>query len=742
MNTPTFRLLYAGDNQQDADLARLHLQANAPDMELTFATTGARCLELLRIGQFDAVLVEHHLRDATGLLQRLALQHRHLPVVVLTAAGDDETAIKVMRAGASDYVPKSGDYLATLPGLLRELAARTQAKEKAAPASTPPVRRVLYMEPDEAQAQLTQVQLAAAAPHLQLTIVRNCTQAVGRLLESRHGFDLVVADLRSPGMGGLEFLHAAKRHGFSLPILVHALPADEETAAAALRLGACDYVVRRERHFMQLAHIIDRVFERAELEADRRRVLTELEAATQNLEQAVQDRTAALRQEIAEHQRAGNERAQAGIEQALAEAAGARAEAERTRGEAEFAKIEAEFIKAEAESAKAEAERARAEAELAKAEAERAKGEADLAKAEVEYTKAEAEHTRVEAESAKAEAQQAKVEAEQAKAAAERARGETEAITSGAEKTVRSRSEGVVADAGHARLASIIEATSDFVSIASADHGLLFINRAGRRMLGVGEDEDLSQSSLHACLPDWAFQRLRTEAFPAAARTGSWSGETALLSRDGREIPVSQVILAHKGADGLVEFFSTIARDISERKQVEARTRAFASLGQRLSATLTLEEAGQSIVDTADALFGWDACTVDALGPGPDRMRPIIAMDVIAGRRKPVPVEKLPAYVTPLARAVVEHGAQLILREPGAAPAGPETVPFGATSHRSASLMLAPVRHGQRVVGLLSIQSYTVQAYAQRDMEVFQQFADFCGAALERIRAEEAKPAG
>jgi PAS domain S-box-containing protein len=52
-------------------------------------------------------------------------------------------------------------------------------------------------------------------------------------------------------------------------------------------------------------------------------------------------------------------------------------------------------------------------------------------------------------------------------------------------------------------------------------------------------------------------------------QTGLWSGETAFLSHDGTEIPASQVILAHKGPNGEVEFLSTIARDITERRRAE-----------------------------------------------------------------------------------------------------------------------------------------------------------------------------
>src|SRR6185503_14456469 len=46
-------------------------------------------------------------------------------------------------------------------------------------------------------------------------------------------------------------------------------------------------------------------------------------------------------------------------------------------------------------------------------------------------------------------------------------------------------------------------------------------------------------------------------------------GETLLIARDGRRIPVSGQILAHKGTASGSPFLSVVARDISERKCVE-----------------------------------------------------------------------------------------------------------------------------------------------------------------------------
>ncbi|MFQ5927197.1 MAG: PAS domain S-box protein, partial [Terriglobia bacterium] len=112
---------------------------------------------------------------------------------------------------------------------------------------------------------------------------------------------------------------------------------------------------------------------------------------------------------------------------------------------------------------------------------------------------------------------------------------------------------------------AILEATTDFVGFAAPDAQILYINRAGRTMVGIAEDEDVSKLKIPDCHPDWTNEILFSEALPTAERKGLWRGEAAFLSRDGHEVLTSMVLLAHKTPSGDVEFFSTISRDITER---------------------------------------------------------------------------------------------------------------------------------------------------------------------------------
>jgi len=125
------------------------------------------------------------------------------------------------------------------------------------------------------------------------------------------------------------------------------------------------------------------------------------------------------------------------------------------------------------------------------------------------------------------------------------------------------------AEQSQARLTAILESTSDLVSTSTPEGRLTYLNRAGRQMAGWGLDEPLEGRVIPDLHPDWALAKIRSEGLPAAAATGIWEGETAILHRDGRQIPVSQVILAHRDPDGALAFYSTIMRDISQRKKAE-----------------------------------------------------------------------------------------------------------------------------------------------------------------------------
>ena len=273
--TAPVRLLYAEDATHDVDLTRTHFRINAPDFEIELAQTGRQCLSLLQQKRYDVLLLDNHLPDMDGVdvLKELGARGMAVPVVMVTGIGDEELAVQVLQLGAVDYVPKDGNYIERLPAVLRR-AVDDHASDDRRPAGRRRQRRVLYVEHDEADIDLTRTALDETARHLSLEVARSSTEAM-ELLRTQT-FDLVVADLRLPDMNALDLLRESRHRHVRVPFIVVTGKGDEGAAVAALKLGAIDYIVKRENHLTQLPYAIDNAIDRVQLIDANRRLQAEL----------------------------------------------------------------------------------------------------------------------------------------------------------------------------------------------------------------------------------------------------------------------------------------------------------------------------------------------------------------------------------------------------------------------------------------------------------------------------------
>ena len=121
------------------------------------------------------------------------------------------------------------------------------------------------------------------------------------------------------------------------------------------------------------------------------------------------------------------------------------------------------------------------------------------------------------------------------------------------------------------RLISILEVSTDYISMADRNGTIFWKNAELKRLYGITPGNDVMKYQVPDCHPPWAADRVLQEGIPHAIVHGSWIGETALWNADKQEIPVSELILAHKSPRGEIEFFSFIMRDIQVRKEYEQK---------------------------------------------------------------------------------------------------------------------------------------------------------------------------
>ena len=149
------------------------------------------------------------------------------------------------------------------------------------------------------------------------------------------------------------------------------------------------------------------------------------------------------------------------------------------------------------------------------------------------------------------------------------------------------------------QLSQVIEATPDFVIMTDVDGMVTYLNGSARRTLGIPADAPLPEiDAAESLLAPVSRARLDREALPAVQEHDIWIGEMTLRLPEG-ERPVSMVLVAHRDDTGEIAFYSTISRDVTERKEAEARL-LHAGLYDQLTGlpnrVLFLDRLAQSLV--------------------------------------------------------------------------------------------------------------------------------------------------
>ncbi len=281
---------------------------------------------------------------------------------------------------------------------------------------------------------------------------------------------------------------------------------------------------------------------------------------------------------------------------------------------------------------------------------------------------------------------------------------------------------------------TLFDLSPDGIVLEDANGNILDVNQALCRAFGYPREALLHQNVRWFVPPE---HQGAVEAHLATLRSGqSLEHEVWNVRRSGERclMRLSEKPLAlPNGRQGIL----VVARDITQSKRAEMTKEVFLTLGAKLSSVRTPLEAARAIYSSADQLWQWDAASLSLYYQESDVIEPVLFCDVMDGRRQELAPPYPPALPTAQRRRVLREGAELILRKESDL-AGLDTVRFGDVSRPSASIMYVPMRREGRPVGVLSIQSYTVDAFGQEDLRTLQALADYCAGAVERIRTEQA----
>jgi PAS domain S-box-containing protein len=117
---------------------------------------------------------------------------------------------------------------------------------------------------------------------------------------------------------------------------------------------------------------------------------------------------------------------------------------------------------------------------------------------------------------------------------------------------------------------SLLDNSSDFIGIADPHGTPIYLNPAGRRMIGLGPEFPIERLEIQDCYPPELRQFVGEVILTTMHERDSWSGETLLLNRaTHKTLPVSDTHFLIRGENGgRVLGSGAVIRDISDARRI------------------------------------------------------------------------------------------------------------------------------------------------------------------------------
>ncbi|KAF0144849.1 MAG: FrgC [Nitrospirae bacterium] len=96
-------------------------------------------------------------------------------------------------------------------------------------------------------------------------------------LSKQGGFDLVIADLKMPGLDGMELLEAIKRMDKDIPVIIITAYGTVESAVESMQKGGFDFITKPFRK-EQILYTIDKALKMVKLNKENKMLKEQLKA--------------------------------------------------------------------------------------------------------------------------------------------------------------------------------------------------------------------------------------------------------------------------------------------------------------------------------------------------------------------------------------------------------------------------------------------------------------------------------